>query len=49
MVKKKRAYTHRKGKILPVQHGSIMDELDHNLSPDLGSYKTKRKKGPFGL
>ncbi len=42
--KKKRGYTHRKGKIMPVGHGSIMDEIDHTLSPTGGSYKTKKKK-----
>jgi hypothetical protein len=42
----KRVYTHRKGRPMPVEHGSVIDELDHNVSPELGSYKTKRKS-PF--
>lgn len=44
MSKKKRKYTHRKGKIVPLEHGSILDEIDHDLSPYAGGYKTKRKK-----
>jgi len=41
---KKRKYTHRKGRIIPVRHGSILDDLDHASSPYGGPYKTPRKK-----
>ncbi len=41
---KKRKYTHIKGTIIPVEHGSIIDELEHANSPGLGRYKTKKKR-----
>ena len=39
----KRRYTHIKDRVIPVEHGSIIDETDHTLSPEMGSYKTKKK------
>jgi len=41
----KRKYTHKKGRLVPVEHGSIIDELDHDMggSP-LSGYKTKKKR-----
>ena len=44
MAKKKRRYTHTKGKLVPVEHGSMIDIIEHELSPSFRSYKTKRKK-----
>ena len=42
---KKRRYTHRKGKIVPIEHGNIADEIDHNLGgTPLSPYKAKRRK-----
>jgi len=40
----KRVYTHKKDRMIPVEHGSILDELDHAMSPHAGPYKTKRNK-----
>ena len=43
-VEKKRKYTHRKGRVIPAKHGSILDEIYHNLAPKIGPYKSKRRK-----
>lgn len=41
---RKRSYTHRKGRIIPVEHGSFLDKVDHNLGgTGLSNYKKKRK------
>jgi hypothetical protein len=29
---------------MPVQHGSLVDTINHELSPELGPYKSKKKK-----
>ncbi len=51
MPKKKRVYTHRKDRHMPVEHGSILDELDHDFGgvPVASSYKTPRRKKKLGL
>ncbi len=50
MARKKRPYTHIEGRPIPVQHGSLLDEMDHDLGGSGAStYKTKRKKNIFGL
>ena len=40
---KKRKYTHRKGRGIPVLHRSAIDNMDHVLSPRAGPYKRKKK------
>ena len=41
---KKRKYTHIKDRIMPIEHGSIADEIEHAVSPAFGKYKTKKRK-----
>ncbi len=41
---KKRLYTHRKNRLFPVEHGSFLDNIDHNLSgTGISNYKSKKK------
>ena len=39
----KRKYTHKKGRIVTIEHGSIADEIEHDLAP-YSKYKTRRKR-----
>ncbi len=45
MAKRKRKYTHKEDRIMPVEHGSVADDIDHMYGGSgIGPYKTKRKK-----